>query len=955
MRSPISLLLSFGILACTGDKESVFSTGDGISNIAVDDSGETGLDTGPDIDTDTGPDTDTDTNSGEPSTEDAEFFDEPGDTILMDANEGVVDVDLTDLSGDSNSDQEYYLVLVNHSEEAIGYSLEYKVSSGEGNSTSDSNSGGGDGGDGRGDAGGDAGGEGQGEEAAQRPNLPPTSNNQQAKVALNAGRLSHISRVQTSSQAMVDPSSPVPPPIAEYSSTDIGVARQDFKVRDSLSDEESYEHIGATLWALGSSVSIWVDDSVAIDWDYDCNGTIDLPAQYEAYGFDNCDLENIATIADVNIFPNLRNAFGTESDMNSDSRVSVVITPVLNQMTRGEEDTDISLVGSYADPTVDLVGYDPEINPGSDEQEVIYVFAPDPYGFHNPAALTTIDDYTSVELNAQISSAFYKLISYNQHVIENEGEDEEAWVQLGMGALAADLTGFGASNFEMAWNYLDAIHLNPLVDTQESGAITTSSYGAQYLFFRWVADAYGESVLSSLVQCSEIGEANIESVMGETLQELVMKWQVAIMSEASTAGTGGLAVDSTIYPSYIPTSYISAPTTSVPSEGDFYGANGYQSGIDVGSRNYYMSNGLGLAVENADRRVVMSHSDHSTFVFGQDFFGNIAGGYATQVVRLTDIPFAAASLEVRSSSSDYSAIVIRASDPTSLNFSQEVVYSPTDVNSIVLPAVPNNGDSIYGIGELSQTGLTLTVDADGVEASEEIADTDRWLVDMSAFPAGQTVQVVAWLDHRYSDANGTVSPEDPWISIVPQAYLPVPTVSGTQQGSCAAGYSFGYPYMLLEHLYSQVFLSTTVYSETELFSYEIGDSGEEVVTDFDPCGVQEAITTTCDVDWDRDGVLDENEPTPETFLGQVQVMQCTLVGNDPSGFVPIDVNVIDVDERDEDDASTFDRRMNVGGVSAEDYEGAYLDITLTGGQQYILVVGGEGTGPYELTLRAITN
>ena len=101
--------------------------------------------------------------------------------------------------------------------------------------------------------------------------------------------------------------------------------------------------------------------------------------------------------------------------------------------------------------------------------------------------------------------------------------------------------------------------------------------------------------------------------------------------------------------------------------------------------------------------------------------------------------------------------------------------------------------------------------------------------------------------------------------------------------------------------------------------------------------------------------MDENEPTPETFLGQVQVMQCTLVGNDPSGFVPIDVNVIDVDERDDDDASTFDRRMNVGGVSAEDYEGAYLDITLTGGQQYILVVGGEGTGPYELTLRAITN
>ena len=85
-------------------------------------------------------------------------------------------------------------------------------------------------------------------------------------------------------QMAQNPAGPVPPPNT-YTSGDVGIARQDFKVRDSIDDENSYERIGAKLWALGSSVAIWVDDSVAVDWDYDCDGTIDQPAPYEALWF----------------------------------------------------------------------------------------------------------------------------------------------------------------------------------------------------------------------------------------------------------------------------------------------------------------------------------------------------------------------------------------------------------------------------------------------------------------------------------------------------------------------------------------------------------------------------------------------------------------------------------------------------------------------------------------------
>ena len=923
--TPMVLMLSLS--GCTGDSKDGFgiSTGDGTSP-DIEDTDTTDTDSDTDTDdtdpNDTGSDTDpedTDTDPGdtgsmEPSGE-GQTFDEPGDVVIVESQDGVATVDLTDASGDSNTGQDFYLVVVNTSEEEedVGFALEYHLSSGEGN-------------------------------PAARPTAPQPI---QKKTSIpKKNRQPRFVNAQTQSET----DAVAPPTI--YTSAHIGIARQDFKIRDSITDENSYERIGAVLWALGSSVSIWVDESVAVDWDQNCDGTIDVPASTDAYGFDNCDLDQIASIVDYNIFPNLRSYFGDESDENGDGMVSVVISPVLNQMTRStEEDSDIQLVRSYADPTVDLETFDPDQNPGSDEQEVIYVFAPDPYGFHNPYALTTIEDYTSVNLSSEIASAFYKLISYNQHVILNEGEEEETWVSLGLGALAADLTGFGASNYVNAWNYLDASHLSSLIDTEDSGAISTSPFGAQYLFFRWLVDAYGDTVLSSLVQSADIGTENIQNVIGENMEDLVLKWQIALMSESSTQGSGGLAVDTSTYPPYASVSTITAPTSN-PATGDLYGANGYQLGVDVGSDNVYMFGGTDVPVENVDNRVRMGHTDFSTAVFGQDFYGYVTPGYGAQVIRMTDIPFETTQIEVRSPSSAYKVAVIRGDDEAAVNYARDVLYSPTDVNNTVLPVLPTDGSPVFGIGEVSAEGATVTVDADGNQTSQTVYDTDRWLVDLTNFTNGAAVRVVAWMDHRYEDVSGTVDLTDPWLAMVPRSYVPVPTVSGTQSGSCTEAETFGYPFLLLEYLYSQVLLSPESYNESEIFSLDTEEDTASTETMFDPCGMLEADATTCGEDWDRDGVLDENEPTPTTFLGQMQVMQCTLAGNDSSGFVPLDTEIFDQDQTDDDDSVSLDRQLNLGGVSVDEEEGAYLDMTLTGGQQYILVVGSEGTGPYELTVQA---
>ena len=123
---------------------------------------------------------------------------------------------------------------------------------------------------------------------------------------------------------------------------------------------------------------------------------------------------------------------------------------------------------------------------------------------------------------------------------------------------------------------------------------------------------------------------------------------------------------------------------------------------------------------------------------------------------------------------------------------------------------------------------------------------------------------------------------------------------------------------------------------------------------FDPCGLNSG-TTTCDEDWDRDGVLDADEPVPETFISQVRVMQCTLSGNDISGFSAISTEILDQDETDDDSDYTYNRIGNMGGQSVEEHEGAYIDLTLEGGREYIIVVGASsGTGGYELNLKRNT-
>ena len=190
------------------------------------------------------------------------------------------------------------------------------------------------------------------------------------------------------------------------------------------------------------------------------------------------------------------------------------------------------------------------------------------------------------------------------------------WVTKGIAAVVADLVGFGAIYYDDAWDYMDAPHLAALTDGQEDSAecggdeeeggdadggpgggdeppddgggdggpppsksksgeddsiISTEKRGAQYLFFRWLVDTYGEDILASMVQTENVGLCNIEDAT-ETEPDLAVAWQVALLTTGKTNIEGNDLVDTSEWDLYReahrfsrrPSRTLSPATTTAP-------------------------------------------------------------------------------------------------------------------------------------------------------------------------------------------------------------------------------------------------------------------------------------------------------------------------------------------------------------------------------------------------------
>ncbi|MED5370413.1 MAG: hypothetical protein VX899_05335 [Myxococcota bacterium] len=887
----------FGALAAAGcvERDDRFNTTNGETE------GDSDTDTDADSDTDADADGDADSDTDADSDPVGEL-DEPGDLVTFTSEDEYVD--LSDASGDSNQDQDFFLIVINNGEGDAGYTLRYSDAS---------------------QLGGDTGGPGG--------------------IRIPSGPQQAPAKLQRPAAGWQPLSEPVAPPAAY----EVGVSRQSFRVRNDFEDSGSYAKITATLWGLGDSVAIWVDDDVAIDWDQGCDGTLDEVDPRGSYGLDNCDLQDVANIVDTNIFANINATMGEPSDLNGDGLVSVVISPWLNKLPLGSSDEDdfTQVVPSYANPEVDLADYDATANPGSNEQEVIFVFAPDPYGFFNSYYTATVESYTEMTLAAEIARSYTNLALYNYRVLEAESSMEDTWLIETLGTAAADSVGFGAVYYDDAWKYLDAPYLYSLSSYEDDGIIATDPRGAQYLFGRWLVDAFGVGVLSEIVQldAGSLGESSeenvataVSTVSGEewTFGDLVLAWQIALLTTGVEAEDGSELVDSAVWTPYAASAQLSAPDVapSTPTPGVYYGANGYQTGFNVRGLNQFFTAGTTASPTEADSKGVRTAGpDFHTFVPDFDFHGYTAGSYGVHVVRLSRLNLERAALEIDTEGTLSGAVVRWPGSGEDIEI--ERVFSALDQSNLVpIPELPQDGSPVYGMGEISESFSTRVIEDDDT-VGKDVEDTDRWLLDLSARPTGQVVPVVVQLDRRFENSSGDEAPYDPWLAILPAEALSGVLPADWNSGTCAeSSESWAFPNTVLSYQYYQLFTSSVAFTE------------EEMAEDF--CA-ETTAELGCGDDYELDGVANEDELEPASFLDQLWTVACKS-----GGEASVDTSIFDLDERDDNDDFTYSPRYNLGGRSGASGEEATLTASLVGGEQYVIIVSGGGDqGSYELQVQQV--
>ncbi len=286
-----------------------------------------------------------------------------------------------------------------------------------------------------------------------------------------------------------------------------------FRVLNSLSSVTNYTTVTGRLRYIGDDILVYVDTAMDDD-EYLTDAEIDEMAS-------NFETHSMAIE---------RNLFGRESDVNADGKVTILMTPVLNEMC-----LPTGIVTGFFFPG-DLYEQDSS-NPASNAQEIFYTLVPDPEGrFCRALGLEfTMDNI----LPGVLAHEYQHMISFNQHVFLKGGSTEEPWLNESLSHLAEDITGHGLENYSRVKLFLDRANTTTLIP---NGLPSLAERGMGYLFLRYLYEqvADNEAFMNSMLMTDKTGVGNIEAALakaGASFSEFSQgfaHWQVALV----LSGTG---------------------------------------------------------------------------------------------------------------------------------------------------------------------------------------------------------------------------------------------------------------------------------------------------------------------------------------------------------------------------------------------------------------------------------
>lgn len=291
-------------------------------------------------------------------------------------------------------------------------------------------------------------------------------------------------------------------------------SKRSFKVCGDLNCD-SLMTVAATALYVGTHAAIYVDDSVP------------------AGGLQPADLNAIGGAFDSVIYPLDVAQFGSESDVDQNSVVLILLTIKINQLVPKPACETSFVTGFF---------YGADLTPGIRTQynngEIFYGFVPD------PTPPSTRCPYTTAQVRALLPTVFIHefqhMISFNHHVLLRGGTTEVLWLNEGLSHLAEELGGlhydslsdslnsfrYLIGNLYNAFSYLKNPQSVALV--ADTGIGSLEERGAAWLFLRYAADRFGQSATRAMVQTSQVGAANVAAATGTPFATLLGRWALAV-------------------------------------------------------------------------------------------------------------------------------------------------------------------------------------------------------------------------------------------------------------------------------------------------------------------------------------------------------------------------------------------------------------------------------------------
>jgi len=293
--------------------------------------------------------------------------------------------------------------------------------------------------------------------------------------------------------------------------------------------------------------------------------TIALDANAPTGGFTDADFQEFSQEFDAITYATVSAWFGTPSDINNDSRITIVFTPVINRLT---PTGSLGFAGGFYFMGDLLAREIPSQNyrcPASNEQEILYLLAPDPNGLVNGNRFTV----ETARESARGTMAHEVQHMINQGIRQAGGAAstrEVDWLNEGLSHFAEEVVGRAVRGYtdqqRLDWNrvlfdlddfdsffrqnllryrlWLDRPDLASPISTR--AAFELAPRGAAWALVRFAVDQYGgtnpRAFTRALVAGPQIDVANLIARTGVPFEQVLQGFLIASYGDVTSGAIG---------------------------------------------------------------------------------------------------------------------------------------------------------------------------------------------------------------------------------------------------------------------------------------------------------------------------------------------------------------------------------------------------------------------------------